>query len=370
MKVLQINDSLIGGGAEVVFRYTSELLKKAGYDVKSFYHSKFLIHSIGYIYSFKSCFRLKKVIEDFQPDVIHFHNFHHLLSPSVLYAIKKLKKRLGFKVFMTVHDYHLICTNNGCIHWKKAEPINCESCQGKKFYKGLFYKCDHRGILFSFMKFLQHFIAYNFFKLQNVIDTFICPSNFLKNKLEISLPQNKLHVLNNPAFGLAHNLDEITAAAKVIQQKYESVFLGRISIEKGLHRFLEETYSKEKFGNVAIIGDGPKKYKKMLEGIVQKRHLEKNVFFLGPKDHLEALSYLYNAKRLIFPSIWYENCPLTILEAIYLKKEIFHYGIGAADEISSLDRKEISEEKYLEGLLKLYPQEVKQKAKVCLEKTS
>jgi glycosyltransferase involved in cell wall biosynthesis len=353
MKLLQINDYLYGGGAEVVFRYTTHLLKAVDIDTQWFYGSEHPKTSLGYIYSFKAKRALEQRVREFLPDIVHLHNYYHLLSPSILHALQSLKQEFGFKIVMTVHDYHLLCANNGCIRWKGSRPTNCTQCQGKKFYKVLLKNCDHRGFVHSSLKFIQHTIAYTLLDLKSVIDLFICPSHFLKEKMKIAIDEKRLTVLHNPAFALSCNVDEIAISSKVINKKYDSIFLGRLSPEKGIDRFLANDYSFSKFGSFGIIGDGPKKYTQKLQKMIKQKKLA-HVDLLGPMDHLEALSYLNNSQRLIFPSLWFENCPLTLLEAIFLGKEIFHYGIGASEEIAQLKKEHITEETYINQLLKIY----------------
>src|SRR5690349_8304791 len=48
---------------------------------------------------------LRRVLDDFRPDVVHMHNVYHQLSPSVVAACRDA----GIPVVMTLHDYKLAC---------------------------------------------------------------------------------------------------------------------------------------------------------------------------------------------------------------------------------------------------------------------
>jgi len=57
------------------------------------------------VFSLKYYFLTKKIIKEFNPDVVHIHNFSRYISPSPIVAAKKMRKR----VVLTVHDFHIYC---------------------------------------------------------------------------------------------------------------------------------------------------------------------------------------------------------------------------------------------------------------------
>jgi len=73
------------------------------------------------IWSTSSRRGMSRVLRDFQPDIVHFHNIYHQLSPSILAGVA----RAGVPCVMTLHDYKLACpsyqlldhgaNNDGCV---------------------------------------------------------------------------------------------------------------------------------------------------------------------------------------------------------------------------------------------------------------
>ena len=63
-----------------------------------------------------------EVLQQFRPDVVHFHNIHSYLSP----AIVKMAKDFGAKTVWTMHDYKLVCPSYACL--SNGKP--CEDCIG------------------------------------------------------------------------------------------------------------------------------------------------------------------------------------------------------------------------------------------------
>ena len=57
--------------------------------------------------------QLRKVLDDFKPDVCHLNNFNYQLTPSIILEIVKWRKETGrdCKIIFTAHDYQLVCPN-------------------------------------------------------------------------------------------------------------------------------------------------------------------------------------------------------------------------------------------------------------------
>ena len=60
------------------------------------------------IYSREAEWKIGKVLDEFQPDVVHMNNINFHLTPSIIYAVKKR----NIPLVHTVHDYQMICPNH------------------------------------------------------------------------------------------------------------------------------------------------------------------------------------------------------------------------------------------------------------------
>jgi glycosyltransferase involved in cell wall biosynthesis len=365
LRVLQINDALNGGGAEVVFRETCRVLKDRAVDVRTFYAKPSVKVEVGdladYIFSFKYHFALKKVIDDFKPEIIHIHGFHHYLSPSILYTVNRFKKKYNYPVIMTVHNYHFMCANNGYLRWKKGKPIVCEACNTKKYYRILLKQCDERSFFINILKFLQHYVCYSILKLERNIDHYLCPSDFIKGKLKTIVDENKIQILRNCVFHSRKFIEEINNLSAKIKFTFDSIIVGRLSPEKGVLYFFENDYSFEKFGDILIIGDDVLGLKKEIKKLLKIKNFNNHVYILPSLSHIKVLSYMNKAKTVVFPPINYENSPLVIFEAKILGKNIFHYNMDSVKEIEALPDEELFEDKYTDNLLTFYKKILKEK---------
>ena len=63
------------------------------------------------LYSTEAAKKIRKVLDDLQPDVVHVNNFNFQLTPSILYAIRKYEKQTGrtVRIVYTAHDSQLVC---------------------------------------------------------------------------------------------------------------------------------------------------------------------------------------------------------------------------------------------------------------------
>ena len=85
------------------------------------------------IYSFEARKQIRKVLDDFQPDVVHLNNFNYQLTPSIIVETVKWRKKnkRQCKILYTAHDGQLVCPN----HLFKNPNTNqiCEKCIDGKY---------------------------------------------------------------------------------------------------------------------------------------------------------------------------------------------------------------------------------------------
>ena len=88
-RILHVNDYPpdAGGGAEVVMRRTIELQRRRGLTVHAFTSADlppFRRTPLAYLHNAAACRGLADKLRSFDPDVVHLHNYYHVLSPGIL----------------------------------------------------------------------------------------------------------------------------------------------------------------------------------------------------------------------------------------------------------------------------------------------
>ena len=317
MKILIVNKFLYPkGGAETYTLKIGEELKKRGNEVQYFgmydkkntvgnklnlytrnmnFHSKRIsrvLYPFKIIYSFEAKRKMKRIIKDLEPDIIHLNNINFQLTPSIIDIAYKMK----IPIVQTVHDYQMICPNHFLYNWK--EKCICEKCIKGSKWNCAKYNCIHNSKLKSIIGSLEGILYSKILKTYSKVSLYICPSKFLEEKLlESDIYKGKTATLCN--------FIELNKNYKVSQKDDYILYFGRLSEEKGLLELLE---TMQKLPNIKlkIAGTGP------LENIIKT---EGNIEYVGFKTGEELKDLISKAKFAIYPSVWYENCPLSILEA-------------------------------------------------------
>ena len=80
---------------------------------------------------------------------------------------------------------------------------------------------------------------------------------------------------------------------------------------------------------LSIVGAGPEE--EALKNFVKAKNLT-NISFLGPKYGDDLQSLIRDAEAIVMPSVWYENMPYTILEALASGKVIVASHLGGIPE--------------------------------------
>ena len=318
MKILMVNKFLYPrGGSESYMLYLGEHLKKLGHEVEYFgmydekntvgnsaqkytqnmdFHSgkisRFL-YPFKIVFSFEARKKIIQVIDSFKPDIVHMNNINFQLTPSIIYGAKKR----GVPVVQTVHDYQMICPNHLLYNFDKNLP--CEKCTGGSHMSCIKNKCIHGSLVKSLIGVIEAKF-YSLLGTYKKVDLFICPSKFLENKLLSAKEyyKGKTRTIHN-------FIDKEKFAAIDKKDGSYIVFVGRLSKEKGIE-YIAKTAKLLPQYNFIVAGSGPDE--DMLKGI-------ENITLAGFLTGEELTKLVGGAKVLLLPSVCYENCPLSILEA-------------------------------------------------------
>lgn len=253
-----------------------------------------------------------KILNSFKPDVVHFNNIHSYLSP----VIVKMAHEYGAKVVWTLHDYKLICPAYNCL--RNNEP--CELCYNNKS-NVLKNKCMKGSLVASVLAYIEA-KKWDRKSLEKWTDTFICPSEFMNKQMHKG-GFAKLKTICN--FIDPKKLETVKNLSTNVTEDY-FIYVGRLSNEKGIETLLEAT--KETNYKLKIAGGGPLK-----EELEQKYKDCKNIEFLGHCDAESVANLLSKAKFSVVPSEWYENNPLSVIEALCAGTPVVGTNIGGIPEL-------------------------------------
>ena len=252
-----------------------------------------------------------QVIDDFKPDIVHMNNINFQLTPSIIYGIKKK----GIPVVQTVHDYQMICPNHLLYNFNKNTP--CEKCVKGLHIDCIKNKCIHGSIVKSIIGVIE--AKFNsLLKTYKKVDLFVCPSNFLENKL---LSAKEYYKGKTKTIHNFINKDKFANNDR--KENSYIAFVGRLSKEKGIENIAGAAKLLPQYTFV-VAGSGPDE--DILKGI-------ENIRLAGFLTGDKLCELMGNAKVLLLPSVCYENCPLSILEAHSLGVPVVTMNSGGMAEL-------------------------------------
>lgn len=265
------------------------------------------------IWNKEAAAKFGRLLDQEKPDLIHAHNIYHQLSPAILVEAKKRQ----IPVIMTLHDYKLVCPNYRLFTHDK----NCQRCLTGNYWHCLANNCYDsypKSAVAALESFLHNKVWHTY---RDNIDLFIAPSKYLKQlMIKAGWNETKIIVLANPA------------------PKYEPqadgkrlLYLGRLAPEKGVDVLLQALKLTNRQLSLDIAGSGQEEVR--LKSLVKELGLTTRVTFHGYLSGKSLKKLKREAKAIILPSVWAENLPLVLLEALSYGKLIIASQSGGTPEL-------------------------------------
>jgi glycosyltransferase involved in cell wall biosynthesis len=160
------------------------------------------------------------------------------------------------------------------------------------------------------------------------VDAFIALTEFGRAKfIAGGLPADRLMVKPNFAADRGEpHLDERSARVRHTDGPF--LFVGRLATEKGIRTLLAAWRQADTGRQLRIVGDGP------LAGDVQAAAVEMaGITFVGKQSRDEVQAEMRAAAALVFPSVWYEGMPLSVIEAFAAGLPVIASRLGAMEDM-------------------------------------
>lgn len=264
---------------------------------------------LGSIWNVFSAQKVEQKIKEFQPDVVHIHNWHFALGPLVFRKIDSL----GIPVVHTVHNYRLLCPSGILLHKGQLFTDSLRQSFPWKAVKNKVYRSS------AMQTFWLAFVVWFHRQIGTwrKIDSYVCLTSFATN-----LFQESNFGVSKEIFFVKPNFTSVSKTLSLSEREQYFLFVGRLSEEKGITTLLE-AFKKLPF-ELKIAGDGP--LKEYVLGVTQQFS---NITYLGNLTSIEVAEVLQKAQALILPSVCYEGMPMTILEAFSTGTPVITSNLGA-----------------------------------------
>lgn len=258
---------------------------------------------------------LTDLVRRLRPEVAHVHNVFPMISVGVYDALHAL----GIPVVQTVHNYRFLCPNGTSFVGGKV----CEDCTTTDFGPCVRKKCM-RG-----SRIVSHYYARAISRgwsadiFSSAVTRFLALNEFTAGRLErAGIARSSIRIC--PNFVTAPPMRETD------RKEPFALYLGRLSEEKGLWTLLKAAEMLPAGARLVIAGTGPQE-------TVLRRHVDSRlrgmVSFAGYVSGEEKFELIRRAACVVVPSEWYENCPISVLEALACGTAVVASAIGGLPEL-------------------------------------
>jgi len=336
MKILVANKFFFrNGGSEVVMFQEREFLRSQGHEVVDFsmhdernIESLHVAHFVGrqdyrsgskfgkiksacaLIHSTEAVRRIGALIDETEPDLVHCHNIYHQLTPSVIGAAKTR----GVPVVLTLHDYKPVCP----VYTRFHHGHCCSECLDGKFGRVVKNRCADGSLSKSVLLYAEA-IVQRWLGSYEKVTRFIAPSHFMRDSV--------LHRFKSEQVELLYNGVDIVGIPVVDRDDGYVLYLGRLSGEKGIETLLRAHADAAGAWPLVVAGTGP-----MGDDFKAKYPTAK---FVGHQSDATLQETISGASVVVVPSEWYENCPMSVLEAMAYGKPVVGSRMGGIPELVS-----------------------------------
>ena len=284
----------------------------------------------------------RELLKHLQPQIVHFHHYLNLGVEAFLHVREVLPQ---CRIILTLHEYLAMCHHYGQMVTKQSRSLCHESSPTR--CAGCFE--EHAAADF----FLRNQYIRRFFDL---VDHFIAPSHFLAERyIAWGIEPSRMSVVENV---IMPTIGEVRKPRHGRDLLRIGVF-GQISLLKGINVLFEtaDLLQERKIDHIVfeIHGDyrgQPPEFQEDFLKRMAKARL--NLSFHGAYDQQRVDGLMQSMDLIVVPSIWWENSPVVIQEALRNRRPVicsdiggmaekvrdgvdgFHFPVGSAPALASL----------------------------------
>jgi glycosyltransferase involved in cell wall biosynthesis len=342
---------ITSGGAEIAaFRLFAELNARAdveawflGCDTKSdagrdgvaftqpFTDREYVYNSHGYFDWFRMTNadprlpgEFEALLLELRPDVVHLHHYV-IFGVEMIWIIKRVLPSV--RIIVTLHEYLAICNHYGQMvktdHFSlcnAAGLLDCHRCYPGIGTSDFFIRNQYLRLFFQ------------------GVDRFVSPSRFLMERYtDWGVERGRISVIENIIAPASISQDVPPTASAEVSEVLRIGFFGQVSKLKGIGVLIEcaEFLSKKADVRISfdIYGDYSRQPKEFQDELLkQLAGLSSNVKYRGAYRQNQVDRLMRSMDAILVPSIWWENSPVVIQEALRNRRPVICSDIGGMAE--------------------------------------
>jgi glycosyltransferase involved in cell wall biosynthesis len=239
---------------------------------------------------------VEAALDRFRPELVNTHNLQ-----GIGYNLLRAVGRHGVPCVQTLHDFGFLCIAMNMFRGGQECVYRHLSCQGSAALKRRFF-LDIEAL------------------------AFVAPSVALLNRYRPYLPPHR----EACAIPLALQFPALTNEAHQRSDRLRVLFVGQLEPWKGIDFLLSAiaSLSQPERLKLQIVGGGS-----LLDTLTEKYRAAEWVSFVGKVPAATVSRFMQESDILAVPSIWFENAPIVISEAIHHGLPVLASDVGGLPEM-------------------------------------
>lgn len=268
------------------------------------------------LYNFEAARKLRKVIEEENIDVAYVLQAVNTLYP----AIVDVCNDMNIPVVYRLSDFQFVCANYKLFRDNKI----CEDCVGGSYYRGLIHRCLKGSLAVSAARVASMYLD-RLRGTRDKVELYVTPSRIVRDKM-IEGGFEPWRVMHLSSF-----IDTREMAPRFEPGDYV-LYAGAIEPFKGVRTLIEAFAKLPKHARLVIAGYSLGDEEALLKEEVARRNLT-NITFQGFQAGDAYAELVRHARFVVAPTLWYENIPNAVLEAMAYGKPVVGSDLGGVAEI-------------------------------------
>jgi glycosyltransferase involved in cell wall biosynthesis len=263
----------------------------------------------------------RALLAKLRPQIVHFHHYINVGVEAFLHVREVLPDA---KIILTLHEFLAVCHHFGQMVTKQhrtlcyqATPLRCSGCFPELTPSDFFLRSQY----------IQRFFE--------LVDRFIAPSRFLAERyVNWGVPREKMSVIENVLPGTCGQFGEL--------MNYQGGplrvgFFGQLSILKGVEVLMDAADLLDRHTDSRVVfeiyGDYSGQPSELQSQFLSRlQRAGRNVIFHGPYEQSRVDYLMQSVDLVLMPSVWWENSPVVIQEALRNHRPVICSNIGGMAE--------------------------------------
>ncbi len=276
----------------------------------------------------------KTVVDEYQPDLIHIGHLNHLSTSIAAEAHKR-----EIPIVFTLHDFWLMCPRGQFLQGinSKTEDLYpaCDFQENEKCARQCYWRYFSKQDDIEDIQYWTNWVGKRMEHVKEMsalVDLYIAPSRYLMDRFikDFSINPSKMIYLD---YGF--HRDRLQGRKRGKEDDFVFGYIGTHKQAKGIFHLIQAFSQNYKNARLKIWGAPIQPFTQSLKAYVKTLgpEVEDRMYWMGGYRNDDIVDDVFNhVDAIVVPSIWGENSPLVIHEALEAKVPVITADYGGMRE--------------------------------------